>query len=76
MSKPEPIEYNLDYWNITYSRTYYESSQATGTQHFQANIYWKAVVGDKKTTERQTENFVTFDKSKKWVEEQVGAKYV
>lgn len=70
MSKPKPIEYELDEWGITFSSQYWESSKATGTQYYQAFIYWKPriSVGVDRTSERK--NFVTFLDAKKWIDEQ------
>lgn len=71
MSKPEPVEYKLRCWEIIYNSTYYESSQATGTQHYKAIITWEAKAGDNKDTSYESECFVTFQEAKKWIDKQL-----
>jgi len=71
MSKPESVEYRLSSWEIIYNSSYYESSRATGTQHYKAIITWKAEVGDKKDTSYESECFLAFKEAKKWIDKQL-----
>lgn len=71
MSKPQAIEYKLIRWDITWDGQYFESSAATGTQHYQATIVYRASVGEKTDNRYIRQNFEAFDEAKSWIEREI-----
>ena len=72
MPRPEPKQYSVDNWTIKYSSTYYDSSHATGTQHFRAEIVWTAKYGNgHEDIIKEDKDFVELKDAHVWILENI-----
>lgn len=80
MSKPDPIQFELRQWSITYKPKEADSGitdEAQKRRYF-VEIHWEASVRNLKNRnvtevlgERQDDKFATYDEAKAWLDQQL-----
>jgi hypothetical protein len=71
MSRPDPIEWSVYKWEITFSAQPFESSSKTGVQSYQAEVTWTARVNNTDQITTTKEVFNEFEDAKKWIDSEI-----